>query len=147
MAGKETSRNVNARAAVELIRSPISNGELMERFKITPAGYADLLKQLYTKRLITEDDLTKRGIRFRLMKPPAKEKPAEQVPVIPPGPVHDDEEFLDTVSLTELLTFKPQEPPQPEAKEADDAPPDGEEEDEAPEKKSKFSLRGMFKKG
>lgn len=147
MAGRETSRNVSAKEAIEDIRGPMTNGELMEKFKITPAGYADLLKQLYMKKLISDDDLTRRGIRFRVVKPPAKEKPPEQVPVIPPEPVQEDEGFLDTVELTELLSFKPHEPPEKEAKEKKvEAPPVFEEEPESPEKKGKFSISGLFKK-
>ncbi len=146
MAGTATSRDVSAKEALEDIRGPLSNGELMEKYKITPAGYADLLKQLYVKRLITEDDLTRRGIRFRIVKP-VEERPVERVPVIPPQPMYDDEdeEFLDTVTLTELLAFKPQEPPP--RKEKEESPPPAEKEDtSSKDKKSKFSLTGLFKK-
>lgn len=146
MAGMETSRNVNAREAVDDIRGPLTNGELMEKFKITPAGYADLLKQLYMKKLITEEDLTRRGIRFRIVKPQEEEKPVVQVPVMPPQPLPEDAEFLDTVTLTELLAFKPQEPP-PKKEEKEPPPPPDAEDDPAPkQKKSKFSISGLFKK-
>lgn len=148
MAVTQTSRNVNAREAVEDIRGPMSNGELMEKFKITASGYADLLKQLYTKKLITEEDLTRRGIRFKVVKPQAEEKTVEPVPVVPPRSNFEDEndEFLDTVTLTELLAFKPQEPP-PEIVKADGAPPQGDDDDPGSrEKKGKFSLAGLFKK-
>ncbi len=148
MAGTQSSRNVNAREAVEDIRGPLSNGELMEKFKITASGYADLLKQLYMKKLITEEDLTRRGIRFKVVKPQVEEKPAEPVPLIPPRPNFEDEndEFLDTVTLTELLAFKPEEPP-PEKQKAEDRPPPPAEEDPGPkEKKGKFSISGLFKK-
>jgi hypothetical protein len=148
MAGTETSRDVGAREALEDIRGPMTNGELMEKYKITATGYADLLKQLYMKKLITEEDLTRRGIRFRIVKPQVEEKPVERVPVIPPQPMYDDEdeEFLDTVTLTELPAFKPQEPP-PTKEEQESPPPSVEkEEPSTKEKKGKFSITGLFKK-
>jgi len=146
MAERQTSRNVSAREAVEAIRSQLSNAELMERFKISPKGFADLLTQLFEKRIIKEGDLAARGIRFRVVK---KEEVPEPAPVLPPQLVEQDEEFLDTVELTELLSFKPGEisappkkvapPPPPPLPSADDKP-------QAPAKKSKFSLSSLFKK-
>ena len=146
MEGRETSKNVNAREAIEDIRGPMPNGAVMEKYKITPAGFADLLKQLYLKKLISEEDLTRRGIRFRVVKPPAKEKPPEPEPVIPPEPMHEEEGFLDTVELTELLSFKPEEPPQQKEKPPPEPPPVIEEDSDPSEKKGKFSITGLFKK-
>jgi len=147
MTETETSRNVSARQAVEDVRGPMTNGELMEKYKITAAGYADLLKQLYAKKLITEDDLTRRGIRFKIVKPQVEEKRVEPIPVIPqqPWPDDEDEEFLDTVTLTELLAFKPQEAP-PEKKKKESAPPPAKEDADSKDKKGKFSITGLFKK-
>lgn len=145
MAEQQTSRNVNARDAVEVIRSGLSNAELMERFKISAKGFADLLTQLFEKRLINEEDLAARGIRFRVVK---KEVIPGPFPASAPQPIEHEEEFLDTVELTELLSFKPAELTPP-AKKADPSlppPPPAQVEPKAPAKKGKFSLANLFKK-
>ncbi len=106
MVDKSTSRELNARVAVESIRGPMTNAQIMERFRITPQGFADLLKQLFQKKFISEEDLSRRGIKFKVVKPsPA----SQQTSVFPPPPVAHDEEFLDTVTLTDMLSFKPPE--------------------------------------
>jgi hypothetical protein len=147
MAERQTSRDVSAREAVEAVRSELSNVELMERFKISAQGFADLLRQLFEKRLISEEDLAARGIRFRVVR---KEVIPEPPQVVSPQPIEHDEEFLDTVELTELLSFKPgqfesfpkkSEPPPPPP-----PPPPADEEPKAPAKKGKFSLSKLFKK-
>jgi hypothetical protein len=150
---EDRSRNVNARQAVDLIRSSLPNGELMERFKISAKGFGDLLKQLFEKKLISEEDLTRRGIRFKVLKkdqiaaPKPPSAPAPQS--IQPAPRHDDEEeFLDTVALTELLSFKPMEPPPPKKKKVEEEIPPAEEiRIETSDKKSRFSISSIFKKG
>ena len=113
MTADEKARNVSARDAVEAIRGPLTNAELLEKFKITPKGFADLLRQLLAHKLITEEDLNQRGIRFKLVK---KEPEIPTPSLLPPPPDEMDEEFLDTVTLTELLTFKPDEPTTPRKK-------------------------------
>lgn len=143
MASKTTSRDVNAREAVECIKSSLTNAQVMEKFKISPQGLADLLKQLFQKRLINEDDLQKRGIRFKVLKPQAPLTP--QAATLPPPPSEHDEEFLDTVTLTELLGFKP--PAAAKQEEPAEIPgPEETKEPEPTEKKGKFSLTGLFKK-
>jgi hypothetical protein len=114
MNGRQTRRDVSAREAIECIRGSMTNGEVMERFKISLAGYADLLKQLFVRRLITEEDLNRRGIRVRAVTTQSAEEPPEQVPVPIKPAGHEDEyeEFLDTLTLTELLTFKPKFAPE-----------------------------------
>jgi hypothetical protein len=109
MAGTDSSRNVNVKAALQYIRSNRSNKELMDLFKISPQGLADLLRQLFEKKLIKEDDLARRGLKFKIIKKP---QVSDHV-IIQPQPaesISDEEEFLDTVELTELLSFKPVEP-------------------------------------
>jgi len=151
MAEQATSRELSAREAVEAIRGPMTNSQIMARFKINVAGYADLLKQLYEKRLISEEDIRRRGIRFKVLRRAAEpETPPEKVAVVPsppqPPPLMDnEEEFLDTVTLTELLTFKPPEPPRVRESETSKGPAPEEPETES-EKKSKFSITGLFKK-
>ncbi len=114
----------------------------MERFRITPQGFADLLKQLFQKKFISEEDLSRRGIKFKVVKPsPASEQPS----ICPPPPVEHDEEFLDTVTLTELLSFKPPGSSTVEKEPAEIEPPD-EPKVRLDEKKGKFSLTGLFKK-
>lgn len=151
MAGKDSSRSLGAREAVEAIRGPLTNSEIMEKFKITPLGFADLLKQLFAKKLISEEDLNRRGIRFKIVKQPNTQpdmQPDMQQPsMLPPPPVRDhDDEFLDTVTLTELLSFKPQKQTAYPAKETEIPLPDESPEDKPPEKKGKFSLSDLFKK-
>lgn len=142
MSGRDSSRNVNAKEALECIRGSMSNADIMEKFRISPLGYADLLKQLYLRKLISEEDMVRRGIRFKVAKPQTQpEKPREEEPVIPPQSSQYGEEFLDTVELTELLSFKAVEAPK-EAKEPDEIPSPAESDD----KKGRFSISGIFKK-
>ena len=98
MTDTTTSRVLSAKEAVEAIRGPLSNARLMEQFKITPQGFADLIKQLFEKKLVTEDDLNRRGIRFKIVK---KQGQPQIVPPPPPEPTEEAEEFLDTITLTE----------------------------------------------
>jgi hypothetical protein len=152
MAPPESSRNVNAKEAIEYIRGPMTNLELMEKLKISPKGFADLLTQLFEKKLISEDDLQRRGIRFKILKKEevARQK-AEQRVIAPqistPKPlaaVQHPEDFLDTVELTELLSSFDNPPP-----DKNKAPVDSEEpatKEEIAEKKSRFSISGLFKK-
>ncbi len=144
MTADDKTRNLSAREAVDAIRGPLTNAQILEKFKITPAGFGDLLRQLLAHKLISEEDLNQRGIRFKVVK---KEAQIPTPALLPPPPDETDEEFLDTVTLTELLTFKPGEPPTPakkagekEKKESPKVEPEG-------DKKSKFSLGGLFKKG
>lgn len=142
MSGPVRSRDVSAKSAVEAIRSSMSNKELMEYFKISSKGLADLLKQLLQKNLINEDDLKNRGIKYTVTKKP---EPAKSAPVAP-APREDDEEFLDTVTLTEMLSFKdPTSTPAGAAAEIDNL--DEEAEAEMDDKKVKFTISGLFKKG
>ncbi len=156
MAQPESSRNVNAKQAIEYIRGPLTNLELMEKFKISPKGFADLLTQLFEKRLISEDDLARRGIRFKILKKEETQpqKPEPQAPVIEPQlvtpkpfvPVEHPEDFLDTVELTELLSSF-DNPPPPAKKEAPVAnSEESASKEEIAEKKSRFSISGLFKK-
>ncbi len=143
MTSDEKTRDVSARDAVEAIRGPMTNAELLELFKITPKGLGDLLRQLLAHKLITQHDLNQRGIRLKVMK---KEPQIPTPAILPPPPDETAEEFLDTVTLTELLTFKPQEPtPRKKAEKKED--PEDSKSKGAEEKKSKFSLGGLFKKG
>lgn len=144
MADTTTSRVLSAKEAVETIRGPLSNARVMEQFKITPQGFADLIKQLFEKKLITEDDLNRRGIRFKIVK---KQDQPQIVPPPPSEPTEETEEFLDTITLTELLTFKPSDD-QPNHKEQKptEIPPPEEEPEDLTEKKSRFSITGFFKK-
>jgi hypothetical protein len=139
-----TSRELGAKQAIESIRGPLSNGEIMEQFKISPQGFADLVKQLFEKKLITEGDLKRRGIRFKVVK---KQAPPQIIPPPPLAPTEDTEEFLDTITLTDMLTFKdPDEHPvQKRQKPTEIASPE-EEAEESSEKKSRFSITGFFKK-
>ncbi len=147
MTADDKARNVSARDAVEAIRGPMTNAQILEKFKISAAGFGDLLRQLVSHKLLSEEDLNRRGIRFKVVK---KEPQIPAIPtpaILPPPPDETDEEFLDTVTLTELLTFKPEEPRTPGKKKEEKRPteiPDVEPEEE---KKSKFSLGGIFKKG
>jgi len=164
MAETQSSRNVNAREALECIRGSMSNSEIMEKFKITPQGYADLLRQLFMRKLISEEDMIRRGIRFKIVRSEpeaAASEPAPSVslesepsvacegaPLLAPAAPTEDDEFLDTVTLTELLTFKPPPPPQQNKRPAQDTPKleDIKEENGSPDKKSRFSISGFFKK-
>jgi hypothetical protein len=142
MADNTVTREVNAKEALKCIRGSMSNGEVMAKFKITPAGYADLLRQLYAHNLITQEDLKRRGITFKSSK--KTKESAEQVTHAPPPPVTEDDEFLDTVALTQLLTLKPMKNAGPRTQEIKAAEAD--ESQEEAEGKSKFRLKGIFKK-
>jgi hypothetical protein len=149
MAEIEASRNLSAKVAVECLRSNMSNGELMQKFRISPSGFADLLRQLFEKKLINEQDMARRGIRFKVTK---KSHAPEQVTVTEPAPAsrqEEPEEFLDTVSLTELLSSGVSEPPQCEPaceEETEIDSPEDTKTDGASAKKSRFSIGGLFKK-
>ncbi len=169
MQEKQSSRDVNARTAVEAVRGNMTNHELMERFKISPRGFADLLKQLFEKKLISEEDMVRRGIRFRILKAQAEIEPEVPEPApapkpkiaTPPAPKtsssrakassDDEEEFLDTVELTKLFTtFGPTQHAAPEQAPQEISQPQEEpkqEDAETTEKKNKFSITGFFKRG
>lgn len=148
MTQETSSRDVGAKAAIEAIRGPMTNTEIMARFKISALGFADLIRQLYERKLISESDMVRRGLKFRVKKP--VEKAPEPVPPPPPKPrlESEDGEFLDTIELAGMFTaFKPAQPdtpalPKVERKDEPNQSP----EEAAAEKKSKFSITGMFKK-
>lgn len=152
MVRPDSSRNVNAKEAIDLIRGSISNTELMEKFKISPKGFADLLRQLFEKKLISEEDLNRRGIRYKILK--KEEDAAPQLITVPAPPaakplsaVEHPEDFLDTVELTALLSSFNNSPTP--AKKKEPPPPVVEEpatKEEVAEKKAKFSISGLFKK-
>jgi len=148
MADGSTSRDIRAKEAIDAVKSGSSNAELMERFKISAQGFADLLRQLFERKLITEDDLSKRGIRFKVVK---KEGLPEALLSTVPETVKPPDDFLDTEDLTELLTFKDPAEETPTRKIVPPAPspPLVEEKPPAPEtaqKKGRFSLSKLFKK-
>ena len=151
MTTSATSRVLNAKEAIESIRGSLSNAALMEKFKISPQGLADLIKQLFEKKLISEDDLRRRGIRFKIVKkqssPQIIPSPPQIIPPPPREPTEDTEEFLDTITLTELLSFVPpgQEPVE-EKDEPTEIPSPEESAEELDEKKSRFSITGFFKR-
>ena len=145
----EPSRNVSAKEAVVLIRGPLPNKEIMEKFRISPKGFADLLKQLFAKKLISEQDLERRGIQFKVIKKETSPEPdnvtvTTSQPAFAPRPRADDSEFVDTVTLTEMLSFKG----------GSDPSAGGPDEIEGPEeavteingKKGRFTITGLFKK-
>lgn len=144
---KQTRREVSAKEALESIRGSMTNAEVMQKFKLNPSGYADLLKQLFEKRLITRADLERRGIRFKLQS--KQVEPFQGQRATMPA-VEESEEFLDTMVLTGLLSFKApdEQSPRPPAKRP--LPPtavsNGEEEPDPSEKKKKFSLSGFLRK-
>ncbi len=145
-----TMRDVSAREAVACIRGGMSNAELMAKFKLNAQGYADLLRQLFQRKLITEEDLARRGIRFKIVKRKQEPAPISHAPVAAAPSAADDEEFLDTMALTDLLTFKPSggtdtnpSRPKPGTPEVHDP---AQEEEELADKKKKFSISGFFKK-
>jgi hypothetical protein len=145
MVDKETSRDVRARDAVEAIRSGQSNTEIMKRFRISAQGFADLLRQLFERGLISEEDLSSRGIRFRVVK---KELIAATSQIHEPPPIEEPEDFLDTVELTELLSFK-EFSGKPEKKHVQPVVVKQEEEASAREpaaKKGRFPFASLFKK-
>jgi hypothetical protein len=110
MGAKASSRNVSAKEALKCIRSSMSNTEIMERFKISANGLGDMLKQMYLKKLITVEDLKRRGVKIKGLK---KAEADVSLPPMPP-PADQDDQFLDTVTLIEILTVKPIEPPPPD---------------------------------
>lgn len=147
MTDPQTSRDVDAREALASIRSTMTNAEVMEKFKITPAGFADLLKQLFTLKLISEEDLVRRGIQFRVVNPPAANQSVQQMPLVPLSPNQQDDEFLDTVELTELLSFKPVQQPKPvQESEPVEEPEESNRDQGQQAKKGKFGISGLFRK-
>jgi hypothetical protein len=147
MAEKDASTPVNAREAVAGIKGPMSNEELMKRFKITSLGFTDLLRQLLKHNLISEADLERRGIRVTYRKKKAEAHEAHQAPqMVASTSYEEDEGFLDTVTLTDILTFKPDaEPPRTKERVEKSRPPKKDQPEE-PEKKSRFRISGFFKK-
>ena len=142
MPAKGTSRELNAKQALKCIRSGMSNADLMKTFRISPSGLADLLKQLFEAKLITENDLFRRGVDFKVI----KKGPAQPAMIAPP-PRDDDDEFVDTVTLTEMLTFSPPEKKSPpHTLDLDELPELEELEEESTDKKGKFNLSTLFKK-
>lgn len=116
MTTRQSSRDVNAKEAIECIRGTMTNAEVMEKFRISAAGYAHLLKQLFTLKLISEQDLERRGIQFKIVNPTVPEKPVARAPLRRPGAQDEDDELLNTMELTELLSFKSKEQPKSEKK-------------------------------
>lgn len=147
MTTPQSSRDIDIREALASIRSTMTNAEVMEKFKITPAGFADLLKQLFTHKLISEEDLVRRGIQFRVVSPPAASEPVQQMPFVPRSPNQQDDEFLDTVELTELLSFKPAQQSIPVQKSEPVEQPQESDTDRGQRvKKGKFGISGLFRK-
>jgi hypothetical protein len=150
MADKGTTRQVSAREALACIRRGMSNVEVMKKFKLSPQGYADLLRQLFQNKLITEEDLERRGIGFKVIKKKLEPEPLARPYADVPQAAADDDDFLDTLILTELLTFKPTaQPASAPAKPGRPEPqrPQVEEEDQNnADKKKKFNISGFFKK-
>lgn len=145
MADRDTSRDVRAKDAVDAIRSGLSNADVMRHFKISAQGFADLLRQLFERGLITQEDLSARGIRFRVVKKHIVAT-ASQIPE--PPPMEEPEDFLDTVELTELLSAKASAD---QAAKQSAAPPPASSEEEArkselPAKKGRFPFAKLFKK-
>jgi hypothetical protein len=144
MPAKETSRELSAKQVLKCIRSGMSNADLMKTFKISPAGMADLLKQLFEAKLISEDDLRRRGVEFKIKK---KEGSESFKPIMSaPPPSDGDTEFVDTVTLTEMLTFTPPSPKNNQTVEELDQILEQDLEDDTKEKKGKFTLGSIFKK-
>jgi len=150
MTDKGTTRDVNAREALACIRQGMSNAELMAKFKLNPQGYADLLRQLFQRKLITQEDLERRGIRFKVVKKKQEPEPIPREQLLSAPAAADDDEFLDTMALTDLLTFKPggETAPTPlKSRPAQPQAPKTEEDDgESADKKKKFTISGFFKK-
>ncbi|MFH0825817.1 MAG: hypothetical protein V2B18_23930 [Pseudomonadota bacterium] len=156
---EQVSRDVSAKAAVELLRSSMSNGEVMKTFRLSSRGFADLLKQLYENKLITEEDLTKRGIRFKVQQR-KKEAGGETTTTSTPKPLQapppprvrdydeeEEEEFVDTVTLTEMLTFKAFDLGTPKtADEPQEIAPPEEDDTDSSDKKGRFKITGLFKR-
>lgn len=91
-----TRTSVRAGDAVDALRSNLSNAEIMRLFKISPTGYAGLLKKLFEARFITETDLVARGIHFRVEK---TESGAPTIRVERVEQIHECDEFLDTIGI------------------------------------------------
>lgn len=141
MTAKDRSTPVDAKEAIACIKGPMSNEELMERFKITPLGFTDLLTQLLKHKLISEEDLERRDIRVTY-----REEKGEAPQMVADTSDLEDEGFLDTATLTDILTFKPDTEP-PREKERPEKPRQPvEEEPDQSEKKSRFSISGLFRK-
>jgi len=109
MTRTKTTKTVSAREAVECIRGPMTNAEVMARFGVNTTGFADLLTQLLLNKLITQEDLGRRGIRFRTRK---KKEPARRIAPVDSCSKEDLETVLDISVMTEVLALKPlPEPP------------------------------------
>jgi hypothetical protein len=157
MGDNNQTKDVSAKAAVDCIRSEMSNAEVMKRFQINTKGYVDLLRQLILAKLITEDDLTRRGIRMKVLspaQPPSSPKPIPIQQVVTTGPVtpaDDGDQFLDTAALVDLLSFggsgkrKSANSSSASAEELKEESKEEPEADVTPSK-SRFSLTGLFKK-
>jgi hypothetical protein len=104
MPKQTTATPVSARLAVKYIRGSMTNAEIMKSFNISAKGFADLLTQLVMKNLLTQQDLEKRGIRFRIKKRKSRKKPPENVPAYLASNV---ETVMDIAVVTEVLTLKP----------------------------------------
>ena len=142
MTVNDKARRIRARDAVEAIRGPLTNAQILERFKITQKGFADLLRQLLTTKLITEEDLNQRGIRVKVIR-----KEAEiTTPSLSPSPDETGEEFLDTVSLTEMLTVKSVAPKIPGKEVNEKHHAESARAEPGEDKKSKLRPGGLFKK-
>ena len=147
MPAKGTSRELNAKQALKCIRSGMSNADLMRTFRISPSGLADLLKQLFEAKLISEEDLVRRGVDFKIKRrdPSQPARPPQPAMMAPP-PREDDDEFVDTVTLTEMLTFSPPEQKsEPNEQEVGEIP-ELDLEEETKGKRGKFKLGELFKK-
>lgn len=142
----ERTIQISAKEAVKCVRGPMTNVEVMERFRLTPHGFVDLLKQLFRNSLITEEDLARRGIRFKVRKKKPEPKPIQRH-IAPPAALYDDE-FLDTASLTELLSSGESDDPVgvTQKKSGKIRAPQDDEELEVSGKKGRFSITGFFKK-
>jgi hypothetical protein len=148
MPAEGKSRELNAKQALKCIRSGMSNADLMRTFRISPSGLADLLKQLFEAKLITENDLQRRGVDFKVIKkePNQPARPPQPAMMAPP-PRDDDEEFVDTVTLTEMLTFNaPEKKSPPHTLDLDELPELEELEEDSKDKRGKFNLGTLFKK-
>ena len=135
------STPVDAKEAIACIKGPMSNEELMERFKITPLGFTDLLTQLLKHKLISEEDLERRDIRVTY-----REEKGEAPQMVADTSDLEDEGFLDTATLTDILTFKPDTEPPREQERPEKPRQQVEEEPDQSEKKSRFSISGLFRK-
>jgi hypothetical protein len=138
MGQADGSRNISAKEAIELIRSPLSNAEVMKKFRITTKGFADLLTQLLVQGLITPDDLDRRGVKYKVQR---KSYPEEVSPEAKPSlhtssevvmdisvgpsmlggstkeqaPLDQQEVIFDSSVITEVVTLQPMDQPPVEA--------------------------------